>query len=193
MLWNWPMQRRSGPISFYHDYDGQQIAARNAELGYHMRIYLTLHLVAIILVDQLFRNFTAPLSQDWLKPLLWLGFVLASVASLWIFSRLLRRGTTIAHRTFAFLAAWGVFYLMWSAGIVFASSVTHARLKRVYDDVFILFSGSSGQQFEVWNWDAHVNFLMAALPIFLVAAVISFVIHVMTRHIYPQLSQNTAA
>jgi hypothetical protein len=116
---------------------------------------------------------------------MWFGFLLSSATSLWIYSRLLRRGITIVHRAFAFFTAWAVFYLMWSAGIVLAAHVTYVRLMRISDDVFILFSGSSGQQFEVWNWDAHAHFLMAALPIFMIAAVISFVIHVVSRHIWP--------
>jgi hypothetical protein len=158
-----------------------------------MRTYLTLHLVALILVNQLFRGLTDPTTGDGLNPLLWTGFVISSAASLGIFFRLLKRGITIVHRTFAFFVAWILFYFTWSGSIVLSSHITHQRLMRVTDEVFVLFTNSSGQQFEAWNRDAQFDFLMAALPLFVISALLCFAIHVMTRHIWPQLRRNAAS
>ena len=152
-------------------------------LGYRSRLYLILHLVALIIINQFFRSFTAPMHRDGLNLLMWCGFVVSCVASLGVFSFLLKQGAGFGKRIIAFFAGWAAFYLLWSASVVFASHAVHQRLMRITDDAFILFNGSSGQQFEVWNWDAHIHFLLAALPIFIVAAVLSAGIHVASRRI----------
>jgi len=151
--------------------------------GYGTRIYLLLHLVALILINQFFRSFTAPSPRAGLNLLMWSGLAACCLASLLTFSFLLKRGVTFGKRMIAFSAGWAVFYMLWRASIVLASYTVHQRLIRVTDDVFVLFSGSSGQQFEVWNWDAHVHFLLAALPVFIVAAAISLGIHIGGRYI----------
>src|ERR1051325_6830749 len=111
------------------------------------------------------------------------GFVVSCVASLWTFSFLFKRSVALGKRMIAFLVAWAVFYFMWSAGIVFASEVVILRLMRVRDDAFLLFAGSSGTQFDVWNWDAHFFFLLATLPNFFIAAVLSLGIHIVRSHL----------
>src|SRR5437016_1710795 len=79
-------------------------------------------------------------------------------------SRLLRRGTTFIKCAIAFSVAWLAFYVMWSWSIIFAARIIFARMIRITDEAFLMFAGSSGQQFDTWDRDSNMYFLTATLP-----------------------------
>ena len=142
-----------------------------------MRLYLIFHLAMLSGANWVFRHFTHPSDEEWFAPFLWLGFGVATLASLVVLFALLRRSSALPGRLFAFSGAWVSFYFLWSWGTVFASRARYDRMLRLNEEPFVLFGDTSGMQFTSWNHDSHFYFLLATVPMCVVAAICSVGIH----------------